>query len=954
MFDIFLENLKKLLKSRIFPIALIYIVLFGVVINRLFIVQIVNGPALVQESVLKDTEEREIESTRGNIYDREGKLLASNTLTYTVVMEDSTKITSNEQRNAIIYKLLNIIDKNKDTLDNEFYIAKNKEGKLEFTLKDDDAISRFKKKVFSWVLKNNELTEEQKNATAEDVYEFLRTGKGYEKQTTMFEISDSYSVEDTLRIMSIRYALFCNYPKYLKISVASSVSDATVAAVEEDSDELLGVEIEQQTHRVYEDSTYFSNIIGYTGLINATELEKYNKDTQLYNLTDVVGKTGIEYKYEPELRGTKGKETVSVNAADKVIGVIKKTDPAAGNDIYLTIDKDLQISTYHLLEKELAAILLQNMSSTLDYGSKGESATNIRIPIYEVYYALLNNNIVDIEHFEAKDATDLEKQTYTKYQSALSNVFQKLDQLLSIDNTVTNNNAGDMEDYLDYVYMVLKDNNILNIKNIPSDDVTLPDYKNNKISLSKFLKYALEKNWVDLTTLGVGNEYYYTEELYQKLIKKTKDILKNDALFKKKIYRSLVFSYKLSGTEICLLLFDQNVLKYNKDDVEGLKAGTISPYNFIRQKIKKLEITPGMLALAPCSGSVVITDVKTGDIRALVTYPSYDNNKFAGKIDSKYYNKIHSDLALPWMNRPTTQTIAPGSTFKMVTAVAALEEGKTTPAYEIYDKGIFDRITYHPPKCNIYPGSHGSVNLADALCVSCNYYFYEMGWQLSIDNSGKYNSNIGLSKLKKYASLFGLNQKSGIEIGESEPNISTTDSVRSAIGQGSNVFTPTQIARYVTTIANRGTCYDLTLLGKIVSKDGNVIKDNKPKVDHKLNNVSDATWNTVFEGMYEVVNKPKLGSANASFQNFGTEVAGKTGTSQISKSVPSNALFVSFAPYQDPEISVTVAIPNGYTSHKAADLARDIYAYYFNLEDKDSLMKNEVDTSNQSNNGNVD
>jgi penicillin-binding protein 2 len=505
-----------------------------------------------------------------------------------------------------------------------------------------------------------------------------------------------------------------------------------------------------------------------------------------------------------------------------------------------------------------------------------------------------------------------------------------------------------MEDFLDYFYEVLVDNNILiqkstsstdNIKlqeNSYQNDPTYLDYKNGKTSLSSFLQYAIANNWIDLSILGVGNEYYSAEELYRKLIDYTKSLLTDDSKFNKMIYRNLIFSYNLSGTEICLLLFDQGVLEYNEDDVNRLKSGNLSAYDFMFSKISSLEITPGMLALEPCSGSVVITDINTGDVLALVTYPSYDNNKFANKIDSTYYSKLLSDNAYPLNNRPLTQKLAPGSTFKMVTSFAALGEGVTTPTEHIQDLGIFEKIT-PAAKCHVYPSNHGSVDIIDAIKVSCNYFFYEMGWRLSIDGTGKYIPDIGLSKLQKYASLFGLNEKSGIELYEAEPQISSKDAVRSAIGQGNNAYTPAQLSRYVTTLANRGTCYNLTLLDQIKDKDGNVVLDNSATVNHDLTDIAQSTWDTVLEGMYSVVNVSG-GSVEPQFRDFPITVAGKTGTSQVSRLSPNNALFLSYAPYNDPEISVTVVIPNGYTSHNAAALSKDIYSVYFGLQDASSLI----------------
>ncbi len=945
MFDVFLDYVKKLLKSRLFPITLIYLALFGIVINRLFVLQIVEGPQIVQKNDAKYVKNREIKSTRGNFYDRNGELLASNVLSYSVMMEDIT--TSNEEYNSIIHNLITIIEKNGDTLDNEFYITLNEEGQFEFTVKDA-ALTRFKKNVYAYVLDDNgNLKEEQKEATAEEVYHFLRNGTG-NNYTRMFGISDDYSVEETLKIMGVRYALFCNYPKYLQITVASEVSDATVAAIMENREELKGVEISQQTSRVYEDSLYFAHIIGYTGLISADELEA-NEDNG-YNSTDVIGKTGLEKTFENELAGKKGVETVSVNNSGKVIEVVDSTDPVAGNDIYLTIDKELQKNTYHLLEREITKILLSKIVPDLNYGSKGESASEILIPIYEVYYALINNNIIDIDHFkEAKEGTQ-EKMTYYKFLDAQDSIFAQLDELLATDSTTTNNNAGDMEDFLDYFYKVLSTNNILIKDKIETKSSSYEDYVNDKISLSKFLQDALANNWVNLSILGIDEEYYSAEELYAKLISYTKKLLKDDDEFNKKIYRNLVFSYKLSGTEICLLLFEQGVLEYNEGDINRLKNNNISAYSFIRNKISSLEITPGMLALEPCSGSVVITDVETGEVRALVTYPSYDNNLLANKVDSDYYAQLLSDKSTPMNNRPMTERTAPGSTYKMITAITALEEGVTTPTKKIKDLGEFTKID-RPAKCHIFPGSHGSVNIVEALKVSCNYYFYEMGWLLSLDGAGRNINQQGLTTLEKYASLFGLNEKSGIELYEAEPKISDEDAVRSSIGQGTNAFTPVQIARYVTTIANRGTSYELTLLDKIKDKDGKTTLDNSATISNKLTDISESTWDSVFEGMYSVVNEYG-GSVYNAYRNFGVTVAGKTGTAQISKSKPNHALFVSFAPYEEPEIAVTAVIPNGYTSSNAAALTKDIYSLYFNLEDADALIDSNVtDASSSTNNG---
>lgn len=932
MLDIFLDGLKRILKSRIFPLAFIYLALFAVLIHRLFVLQIVEGPTYAEEYEYRDTEVREIKSTRGNIYDRNGILLASNTLSYSVVMEDSSLITSNNQRNAVIHKLIRIIEANGDTLDVPFYIIQNEDGEFEFTI-SGSALTRFKKKVYAYALVNNELTEAQKNATAKDVYDFLKNGTNI---YPMFGISDEYTVEETLKIMSVRYALFNNYPKYMQITVASNISEGTLAMIKENMADLPGVDIKQETKRIYYDSMYFSHILGYTGLINAEELEKLNEglEEEYYNSTDIVGKTGIEKEFEEYLSGKKGSETVAVNENNKVVEVVERTEPVAGNDIYLTIDANLQKAAYHILERRITGILLEHIRPNLDYGTKGESASKIYTPIYEVYYALIDNNIIDINRLASDDAKDIEKQVYAKFRDARDEVYSKLEGYLAAGNEVTNNKAGDMEEYLDYIYDILVDKGVILIDSIEKDDATLRSYQNGKTPLSGFLQYALANNHVDLTKLGVDT-YFSSEELYRKLLDYIWDVLDNDGTFNKKIYRYLVFSYKLSGTEICLLLFAQGVLEYNADDIKKLEDGTLSAYKFMTEKIKNLEITPAMLALEPFSGSIVINDVNTGEILAMVTYPGYDNNKLANKVDPAYYNWLYTDKTDPWMNRPTTQLIAPGSTFKMVTAVAGLEEGVVTTSEKILDLGIFDKITL-PAKCHIYPRSHGSVDMANAIKVSCNYYFYEIGYRLATDSKGEFNEKLGLSLIHKYASLFGLDSTSGVEIGEARPNLSTKDTVRTTIGQGTNLFTPVQLSRYVTTIANGGTNYYLTLLDRIIAKDGKTILRNEPRVYKQLTEIKSSTWETIRKGMYMVANEQR-GSVYELYGDFPITIAGKTGTSQISLSKPNNALFISFAPFEKPEIAVTVVIPNGHTSGNAAETARDIYKLYFNLADAEEL-----------------
>ena len=380
-------------------------------------------------------------------------------------------------------------------------------------------------------------------------------------------------------------------------------------------------------------------------------------------------------------------------------------------------------------------------------------------------------------------------------------------------------------------------------------------------------------------------------------------------------------------------MYEQGVLEYDEETVGKLQIGSTSAYNFMLDKISHLEITPAQLALEPCSAGAVVTDPNTGEVLACVSYPGYDNNRLTNTLDSEYFAALNRDKSSPLYSKATQQQTAPGSTFKPVVAVAGLEEGVISPSEIIHATGVFTDA-YGSPTCwiyNQYHGSHGNINMVDAIKVSCNYYFYEVGFRLGGGRTTGYSSDKALSLLAKYATQFGLNANSGIELSESDPQLSTKDGIRSSIGQGNALFTVSQLARYVSTIANRGTVYNLTLLDKLTDSEGNTIEDYSASVYNKME-IADVDWNTIQEGMHQVALN------TSAFKNLDLTIAGKTGTAQQSKSHPNHALFIGYAPYENPQLAVAIRIANGYTSANAAAMASDIFKYYFDLEGKDEVV----------------
>ena len=924
------SGISDIVKSRTFIAIIMFCVLSAVLLQRVFYLQIVKGQNYTDKYELQIQKTKEVEGTRGNIYDRNGVLLAYNELAYSVTIQDNgdydKKSEKNKALNQIVTKVINIVESNGDSVINDFGIILDANSEYSFVAESDTQRLRFIADVYGKKT-IDELSDKQKSQSAADIMHYLCTDKTYGYGINEKKLDKTM----ILKLVNVRYAMSLNsYQKYISTTIASDVSDQTVADIMENSDSLQGVNIEEESLRRYTDSKCFSNVIGYTGQISVDEYKELSKKDKSYSLTDVVGKSGIEQVMDKELQGEKGYEKISVDNLGKVVDVIKRKEPTAGNDVYLSIDADLTKAVYDLLEQEIAGIIYSKIENIKEYHSTG-SASDIKIPIDDVYFAFINNGMIDTSHFTEDDASDTERTVYSAYTSKESSVLSRMDSLLSGSaNTPFGELGEEDQDYITELIKRLKFNGVLDNSAIDTSDGTYVNWKEGKISLNEYLNYAISKSWIDISKFTVEEKYSDSEEIFQSLTAYILDDLKEDYNFSKIVYKYMIRQNMISGTQLCLILYDQGVLEKDEAQIAALSNGSASAYNFVREKIKSLEITPAQLALDPCSGSCVVTNVKTGELLALVSYPGYDNNRLANSVDSEYYSSLSNNLSLPLYNHATQQKTAPGSTFKMVSAVAGLTEGVISIGEHITDKGQFDRFA-NGPKCWIYPSSHGSINVSEAIRDSCNYYFSEVGYRLSLQG-GTYNEEKGLEKIKEYASLFGLDSNTGIEIPESKPEIATEYPVTAAFGQSNHNFTTSELARYVTTVANSGTLYKETLLKKVCDPDGKTIKEYGPTVENQLSEVSGSTWDAVHSGMRMVI------STLDAFNGMGVEVAGKTGTAQQVQTRPNHALFVGYAPYSDPEVSIATRIAYGYTSHNAADVSAQILKYYFKLASEEELL----------------
>lgn len=918
-----MDYFASLLKSRIVPLGLVFVVLLGTVVSRIFTLQIINGDTYqttFNESIKKTMS---VQATRGRIYDKNGVLLAYNDLAYAVTISDSGTYKDNKTKNAVvnsvIEKTLNIIESKGDAFYNDFQISyggTDSEGNPVYKYEiSGTSLLRFQRDTYG-TKTIAELTEAQKNSSANEMVTYLC--QRYELD------SGKYSPQHLLEILYLRTKMSANsYNRYISFIVAYEVSDETVAAILENSSELIGVTVEEQYIRRYVDGLYSSQILGYTGTISSAELESLKAEDSSYESNDVVGKTGIEKSLEAELSGTKGSKTVYVDTVGRITEVLEETEPVAGNDVYLTIDIELQRKIYNAIEAELVEIILSHLNkSGVKYEYTNGQITSVYITPNEMYFALIDNNIISLDELsECKNPN--ETSIYEAFLQKKESVMDWLDSELYSASSPYNSLDDEHRAYIWYIYKeLLVSEGIFNMDNVDASDAEYKSWiEGSSSSFEEFLKYAISKNWIDMKDI-TDSQYTSLSEAYNELVEYMFDVLDTDENFFKKMYKYLIENRNISPREVCLVLFEQGAVN-DDEKYSSLSSGKMSAIDFMWLSLEQGLITPAQLALQPCSGAAVATDPQSGEVIALVSYPSYDNNKMSGAVDAEYYSQLLNDQSLPLHNWATQTQMAPGSTFKMCTAIAGMDLVLINSSTHVNCNGTFDKVNPHP-HCAVLTG-HGSLNLKTALRESCNIYFYEIGYKLAFLKNGSFNSSYGTSVLQKYAEELGLATRSGIEISEATPFASNTEVIASSIGQGNHAYSALNLSRYVNTIANSGTCYNFTLIRKITDQEGNVISENEPSISNVMD-IDSYVWNDIHEGMR------MMAASNSEFDYLSYKVAAKTGTAQERTTESEHAVLVSYAPYEDPKVALAVVIPHGYYAAPTADLTAEILNFCLGIE----------------------
>lgn len=816
----FIRSFIRKQNFRILVFNIVVFLLFSVLIIKLYTLQILDGNYYSQEVAGSTLRSVEVTASRGNIYDRYGRVIATNKSSYTVNVDPSIGV---ENLNQILINIIELLEENGENIDVTLPISLTEPKEFLF----DGSETQEKR----W---KGDMNIDD-NATASEAYDEL-----LEK----FEIPNNIDDNIASKVIAIRCELYKNrYTKYIPVTISYNISEKTVTLIQERGSDYPCIYIDIQSARVYPYGKYLSHILGYTGKVTDTELED-NPDK--YNLNDYIGKDGIEKAFEDSLRGTDGTQYIEVDSMGRRISVVENSgeEAIAGGNVYLTIDAELQKQVYDKLEEELINIQLKRLSG-------GD------------------------------------------YSYSIKDVFSK---------------------------MITSDNIMMNRIMASEDGTTQGMLKNYILSINSA---AVEDYTVARQILSDGYN-------------------RGD----------------VSARSLLTAMYEQGLITNDDNTITQLNNGNLSVSSALIRKMEAREITPQMTGMDPCTGSAVVTDVNTGEVLAAVSYPSYDNNELVNNFNNEYYIHLQNDPTTPMVNRPFTEPRAPGSTFKMIPAIAALEEGVITPNTGITDKGTFEEAGKPYARCWIGSGNgtHGTVNVSEALEVSCNYFFYTISY-----NMGNGENLSGIRILNKYMEQFGLNSPTGVEIYElydsmdsypsyisspeykeyivssRNPDASETDrrwtagdTIRTAIGQSYNNYTSAILSKYVATLANGGTRYSMHLLNKTTDNSGKTIQEYEPIVETTIP-IAEDNLEAVFKGMLAVT-KGQSGTLRSVFSDLPIDVAAKSGTAQESNARSEHTIFVGFAPYDDPQISVSVIIPFGNDrSAPAANVAKTAISEYMNL-----------------------
>lgn len=933
------ENRKNSIIGLIFTIAML------VLIGRLFNLQILNGQYYEDNYVQKSVKTVTIPAARGNIYDLDGNILAYNELVKNITIADVDAYKQNNhdinERNKMLLALAKILEKYNCNIESRYFIEIDENGKFNFTTTSEKQHKTFMANIYGRLvsdLDEGRNFQYRSDLTPKEAFEYSKHRYAMDYITDDDGNPIIISDKTMLDMIGIHYTMrLTSYQKYQPTTIAENVSNRCASEILENIGLLKGVNIEETSLRRYNYAIYFAHIIGYVGQTSEDRIDELKEVNPQYDINDKVGLLGIEKSMEHYLCGRKGYRRIVVDSSGKILETLEEEESKAGADVYLSIKVNDQIANYNLLEQRLAGIIASKIVNK-DVSNVRLSSSKMEISAHDAYYHLIDNHVLDKDHFNAVDAKTAEKEIYRLFLEARERAKQIIYTNLMDENAeIQRNLSNTAQNLTAYVYTYLHTHNDILMSDAINRDVEeYIRWKSDDISLRDFLIKAIEETWIDSTKIYASERYGDRDTIYNSLVLYIMSILEENEEFDMLVYKFAIKEKYITNRLLIMALFEQGFLPWSDVEYDKIsKASDEYMYTYFLRLVRDMVLKPSDLALDPYAGSIVVTDVNNGKIKALVTYPSYDNNLVYNR---SYMESLNTNKSYPLVCCSTQTQLAPGSALKPITALAALEEGVITKRQLVNCNGVFDEID-PPIKCWAYPYDHGDLDLVDAISNSCNVVFAKYGHFLSFDEENNYSTDTGLRTLQKYCKLFGLDTKSGVEIEELSPTISYTDPERSAMGQGTHAYNNVQLAKYTVALANGGKLYDLSVLDRVVDKQGNVLFTFEPKFVHDLG-ISNESITSVYEGMRKMVTD---GIARIIFRSQGIQVLGKTGTAQERNDRTNHATFVSFAPMHAPEIAVNVVIPFGYSSGNAAALANRVYNYMYGVTSFEEILTKGTD-----------
>ncbi|MBP3889528.1 MAG: hypothetical protein J6F30_18055 [Cellulosilyticum sp.] len=662
------EPKYRLFSDRLVMMSAVIVGMFLVITYQFYKIQIIEHDTYDQE--LRSTVQKEVEipAIRGLIYDRYGKPLATNKAVY-VLNYNPEIILKTGELDKILLKVANLLEANEDTYIDNIPISKT----VPFVFTDDSqSVRRF---ITNYVPYNdNEHKEEIYGYSAAELIAYLRS-------EDVFNMDQSFSDEEARKILAMRLEIRqTTYQKYKSVTIAQGISMKSLAAIQENQNDFAGITPEVESQRYYPYGKAFGNLLGYTRTItesqyNALAEEGYEKD-------DIVGQVGVENSMESDLRGQKGSKLIEVDNVGRTVFTLETEEASAGNDVYLTVDAELQVAAYNALEKRLSEGIIARLQG---------AAKTTPLTGREILISMAKNNQLDLKMMSGASKDEAQYQLYTK----ISTSYEK------------------------------------EVERLKEAEAYLPEEKQTNLTLQEHFINMLDSEEVLIT-----------------------------------------------DRELLLAFAEQGVLNLTTEQIRNISVGNYSLNALLISQLESGGLTPDQTDIMPCSGTAVVVDPNTGETLALVSYPSYNNNEFIQNFNS-IYTKLHDgfDTRNLEINRALKTAKAPGSTFKMITGIAGIEEGVVTEDTLIYDTGQFTKAGSPYPKCWIFTNTgsgHGNENIEGALEVSCNYYFYEVAYRLGLKFGAPYG---GIDILTKYVEMFGLSEKTGIELEETSPNVSNPTTV---------------------------------------------------------------------------------------------------------------------------------------------------------------------------------